>query len=209
MPDVYISGKITGSPNFIEKFDKAAKRFRDAGYEVINPAENPLCPSWEEYMKLDIKGLVTCHTVAVLDDWKDSRGACLEVSLAKELGLDVIDAATSEIIQDAYGFPTQNLKETVLQEAHRLVNGPRQKDYGHPFDDYTCTSGMFNCYLQKKYGYNYENFKGISAADNIVLMQLVKISREANQAKRDNMVDLAGYAECLWRVRVRETENMA
>lgn len=196
---IYLSGKMHGVPEMnFPKFNRHAKQLRNLGYEVLNPAENPPRSCWEEYMKLDITNMVTCDTVAVLDDWKNSRGARVEVKLARELGLRIIWAANLQEVE---------FTETVLEEADRLVNGDRQAAYGHPYDDYTCVADMMNPYLKKKYGYNFEKFKGLDAADTIIQMQLVKISREANAPKRDNMVDLAGYAQCLFMVREREAKS--
>lgn len=83
--------------------------------------------------------------------------------------------------------PAKNEKETALQEAQRLVHGDRGADYGHPIDDYTRTGRMWGAIL------------GIGDIDPRIcclMMAAVKISRECNKPKRDNRVDLAGYAEC-------------
>lgn len=197
---VYVSGKIAGLPEQEWKglFSKAANKLRYEGYSVINPAENPPRENWEEYMKYDIEGLVHCDYIAVLPNWKDSRGARIEVKLARELKIPVVEWDTFKPVED---------HPNILEEANHLVNGPRQASYGHPFDDYKCVADMFTAFLRKKYGYNFENLKQLEPADMIVSMQMVKISREANSSKRDNMVDLAGYAECLWMVRQREAQQ--
>lgn len=84
--------------------------------------------------------------------------------------------------------------ESVVQEAHRLVHGDRGAAYGHPYDDYARTVGTFNALT----GHS------LSVPDGLFFMMCVKLSRERNVAKRDNLVDLAGYAECLHMVRERE-----
>lgn len=194
---IYVSGKMRGLPDHgFALFNDASARLRAEGFEVFNPAENPEQPSWEEYMKYDLANLVKCDFVYVLDNWRDSRGARIEVRLARELKIPVISYTTRQPVEF----------ETVLEEADRLVNGARQEAYGHPHDDYTCATGMFNPYLRKKYGQNLERFNGLDAADGVVFMLCVKISREANMHKRDNMVDLAGYAQCLFMVKQREAE---
>lgn len=71
-----------------------------------------------------------------------------------------------------------------MQEAQRLTHGARNKDYGHPLDDYTRTAALWSAYL----GLN------IAPEQAAVCMCLVKVSRQANRPKRDNMTDLAGYA---------------
>ena len=82
-------------------------------------------------------------------------------------------------------------RESVLVEAHGLVHGDRNASYGHPLDDYTRTSGMVSAMLAHKLK------EPLTAEDLILIMCQVKISRQVNKAKRDNAVDLAGYAECL------------
>lgn len=77
-------------------------------------------------------------------------------------------------------------KETVLEEAQRLVHGQRNQDYGHPLDDYTRTAKMWSAIL----GFE------VTAEKAILCMCAVKISRQCNHPKRDNMTDLAGYAAC-------------
>lgn len=86
--------------------------------------------------------------------------------------------------------------ESVLEEAQRLVHGPRGADYGHPIDDYTRTGRMWGAIL------------GIPDIDPRVcclMMVAVKISREVNASKRDNRVDMAGYAECAQMITERQS----
>lgn len=77
------------------------------------------------------------------------------------------------------------MSETVLQEAQRLVHGDRQAAYGHPFDDFSRTAQLWAAIL------------GIPVSPEQVglCMIAVKISRQCNVPKRDNMTDAAGYAE--------------
>lgn len=77
------------------------------------------------------------------------------------------------------------MSETTLQEAQRLVHGNRGEDYGHPLDDFSKTASMWSVIL----GF------AVTAEQVGLCMACVKISRQLNRPKRDNMVDLAGYAE--------------
>jgi hypothetical protein len=87
------------------------------------------------------------------------------------------------------------MSESILEEAHRLTHGPRNKDYGHPLDDYTRTAALVSAMLAHKLK------APITAHEMALAMCCVKLSREMNAPKRDNAVDLAGYAwvarECL------------
>lgn len=49
-------------------------------------------------MRKDIESLLQCDMVAVLPGWETSKGATLEVNIAREIGLPVIDAETLEAI---------------------------------------------------------------------------------------------------------------
>jgi hypothetical protein len=79
---------------------------------------------------------------------------------------------------------------SVLTEAQGLVHGDRNAAYGHPLDDYTRTAGMVSAMLSGKLK------EPLTPEDLILVMCCVKLSRQINHPKRDNMRDLAGYAEC-------------
>ena len=94
MKRTYISGPMTGLPdaNYPE-FNRVARELRELGYQVENPAENPRCDSWAEYMRLAIAQLVQCDEIHMLRGWKQSRGARMEHGIARELGLVVSGAS--------------------------------------------------------------------------------------------------------------------
>ena len=76
--------------------------------------------------------------------------------------------------------------ETILEEAGRLVYGPRQVSYGPPSEDFTRTGRMWGAIL----GLDHD----VSPKEVGLCLAAVKISREVNAHKRDNLTDLAGYA---------------
>ncbi len=92
-PRIYLSGPMTGIDNYnFPAFNRAAEKLRSCGYDVINPAE--LCPNqtatWAECMRLDIKALCDCDTIALMPGWEKSSGAQLELHIAHRIGLDVV-----------------------------------------------------------------------------------------------------------------------
>lgn len=74
---------------------------------------------------------------------------------------------------------------SVLLEAHHIVTGARQQDYGPPARGHARTAQMWSDYL------------GVVITPRQVCMLniLQKISRDAHRPKRDNLVDIAGWAE--------------
>ena len=91
----------------------------------------------------------------------------------------------------------QPVKETILQEAARVVDGPRQSDYGHPLDNHNRTAAMWSAYL------------GITiTAEQVSIMNILqKCSRAAKRITRDTLVDVAGYARNVEMIQ-QETERL-
>jgi hypothetical protein len=90
---IYLSGPMTGLPdNNFPAFHAIAQALRDAGEDVVNPAEiNPDASlSWEECMRADIKALCDCDAIYLLPGWEKSKGAHLELHVAHRLGLKVL-----------------------------------------------------------------------------------------------------------------------
>lgn len=92
---VYISGKITGLDlaEAFNKFEHAENGFYELGYSPINPMKLQHTShdgKWESYMRLDIKHLMDCNAIYMLQGWHESKGAMLEYSLALQLGMLVL-----------------------------------------------------------------------------------------------------------------------
>lgn len=191
---------MTGLPEFnFPAFNAAAAAWRDAGWDVLNPAEafnGDTTRPYEEYVAHDIAMLQTVDAIAMLSGWNgaNARGSVWERAIAQTLlRIAVYDAGQPVLAE----YITVRRDETALQEAQRLVHGDRGRDYGHPIDDYTRTGRMWGALL------------GIGDIDPRIcclMMAAVKMSREVNAPKRDNRVDLAGYAECANMVAERQHE---
>lgn len=87
--------------------------------------------------------------------------------------------------------------ESILEEAGRLVDGHRGEHYGEPLDNHGATAEMFAVYLERKYGIRLP----LDAEDTCWFNILQKASRDAEKPNRDNLVDVAGYAENIQRIR--------
>jgi len=89
------------------------------------------------------------------------------------------------------------VERSVLREAEKLVYGDRGQDYGHPSIDFTRTGKMWGAIL------------GIDPVPDwkvALCMVALKISRECNTHKRDNLTDAAGYVETCRICRVNTAE---
>ena len=75
---IYIAGKITGDPDYKEKFDKAASIITRQGHTAINPAVAPAGLTKQDYMRLSFAEIDAADIVLFLNDWRDSAGAALE-----------------------------------------------------------------------------------------------------------------------------------
>lgn len=82
---IFISGKITGNPNYKEHFDKAEEELRQLGNIPINPTILPLGLSDTDYMKIGLSMLETCDAVYMLSNWENSKGATIEYNYARYL----------------------------------------------------------------------------------------------------------------------------
>lgn len=92
---LYLAGPMTGFEDFnFPAFNKMAAELRARGYVVENPAEHGVVDGadWADYMAYDLTRLGLCGQVAVLPGWENSKGARLEVHIARELGMKVMNA---------------------------------------------------------------------------------------------------------------------
>lgn len=80
---IYISGKITGLFDYKEKFDEVESKLKNMGHTVLNPTILPLGLEYDEYMNLSYAMIDCADGVYMLDNWKDSNGAKLEIEYAK------------------------------------------------------------------------------------------------------------------------------
>jgi uncharacterized protein DUF4406 len=94
MKKCYIAGKCTGLPEaeYRTNFRKAEIAVTILGYEPVNPVELPHehDKAWESYMKEAIAEMLRCDAVYALANWHLSKGAAIELRLARELGMTVL-----------------------------------------------------------------------------------------------------------------------
>jgi len=141
----------------------------------------PLDPGF--WQKQDDAVMSACDALAVLElpGWDSSVGVQHEAQCFEEAGKPVYCIKWHD---------TPVKRETVLEEAQRITTGDRDADYGHPAEHWKRTTGAINAI----YGTSFE------PRDWGYMMQIDKMARDQNRPKRDNLVDICGYARCIERV---------
>lgn len=99
---IYISGPITGTDDYMERFKAAEEKLTAAGHQVYNPAyANSFMPKgteYEEYMKVAFTLLEIADTIYMLEGWQDSRGANREYGYAKGKGYTIVEENNADRI---------------------------------------------------------------------------------------------------------------
>lgn len=94
---IYISGKITGTHDYLERFKAAEDTLKNDGWQVINPAALgdllPKATTYKQYLDYGIQLLGMCDAIYMLQGWEDSEGAKVEHQYAEAIGLVVIKEA--------------------------------------------------------------------------------------------------------------------
>lgn len=103
---IYIAGPMRGEPDLgFAALDKARDIWLAKGWEVVSPADldrehgfSPENPPGRDDMRFifanDLHELCFCDAIALLPRWFRSRGAVVELQVAKLLRLQVYDAFT-------------------------------------------------------------------------------------------------------------------
>lgn len=92
-------------------------------------------------------------------------------------------------------------EKPMLHQAHDLINGQRQKDYGDKLTNFSQIAMMVNGVIATKLQVP------LTAEDIALIMMCVKMARLAKSPDHyDSIVDIAGYAGCYERI-VAERKN--
>jgi len=83
------------------------------------------------------------------------------------------------------------MSESILIEAEAMVNGSRSVDYGSAHESFRKIGAIVGLIS------NTDDTPAITACKTLIAVKLV---RESNNHKRDNLVDLCGYTELLHRL---------
>jgi hypothetical protein len=93
--------------------------------------------------------------------------------------------------------PTPPKKESILQEAERLVNGPRAQAYGPASESFGRIAKIASAMMTPDdINHIYEESE-LTPVFICKILVALKIGRQCNKHGRDNLVDLGGYS-FLW-----------
>ena len=110
----------------------------------------------------------------------------------------MIECLCKKCVDKAYvmGHTHVPKPETILQEAQRIVMGDREGAYDHPSRNFERTAELLTAVLKGKLAPS----ATISLQDVALIMIMLKVARQIHKHGRDNLVDIAGYTECLARI---------
>jgi len=135
MTKVYLAGPMSGYPSCNHKeFARVTSILREAGYEVFSPAEydaksgfNPDTDKqkpFKHYMQVDLPEVMNAEAVILLKGWEKSKGANLEVKVAKECDIPIFEFFEKDdknwkvvLLQDLSPAYTKNIKKNIREAA--------------------------------------------------------------------------------------------
>ena len=82
-------------------------------------------------------------------------------------------------------------EKSILSEAEEIVNGSRHSDYGDAKESFGRVATIASVMTGKE----------LAPEDCCAVLMAVKLVRESFNHKRDNLVDLCGYAELMNRLK--------
>ncbi len=112
----YISGPISTTDDFEERFGRAEKRLNKTGVKTVNPVTlakslderlgaKPFSLPYSAYMRNDVVALSCfCDGIIMLPNWPESKGARLELSIARALGMEVLEMSEKGELQSLREF---------------------------------------------------------------------------------------------------------
>jgi len=122
-----------------------------------------------------------------------ARGGCCEGGRCHARPVDPPRGA-ERIASDEEDFPNVGFavpEDSILAEADKVAGQSRSRDYGHPYQNHERIAAIWNVQLGPKLN------APIEPREVALMMIGLKLAREVNSPKRDNILDIAGYVKCV------------
>lgn len=100
-----------------------------------------------------------------------------------EINEEVAVSSTERIIRQTF-ISGPDLNESVLQEAERIINGPRKEAYGPAKESFNKIAEGWGLIIGAP----------VTAKQVALCMIWLKVMRHTQSSGRDDLVDIAGYA---------------
>lgn len=194
----YLAGPMSGLPgNNAKAFEDAAENLRKRGYGIVSPVEldvdegtpHELAPGTPEYqaaLARDLCRVLEVDGIIVLPGWETSRGAALEVHIARELGKPVWAYPALEVLPERH--PSSARFHAILRELAGL-HDRKQADYGRGDDPFANVRGS------EEWGVPGWQGAMVRATDKVRRLQSFALTGTlANEGVIDAFDDLAVYA---------------
>jgi len=193
-----------------DNFDPTLEpKFANPAYCVVQPGMD-----FGKIIRRCFEAVMRCDEIVLLPGWENSVGAIAELFIAvwsgkrirlvvfeendrmKFVSTPAIDLATAiariQLARDETKQSKGADDEDILDIAARITRGDRQAVYGPPEQDFKKTADMWTGLFQYMLAEE-AKFEPRHVAMALICM---KMSREFHQRKKDNWVDIAGYARC-------------
>lgn len=162
--------------------------------------------SFDFWREFDLRMLGYCDELWILklDGWEESVGIKAEIEFAKSLGKRVVYFMPNEdFILGAKKLetaktviiPRKPLGQELFEEVSQIINFDRQGSYGKPEDSFGSIARRWTEYIHNTFLHG--QVTKLNAKDVAFMMMELKMARESNKHKRDNILDLFGYAALL------------
>lgn len=101
---LYVSGPMSGYDDRNRPtFNRVSEQLRRMGHVAVNPVDLDLMDpieaedDWHQFLKRDLKYLLPCDGVVLLDGWQYSRGARLEILTALQLDFQFFELRLDQL----------------------------------------------------------------------------------------------------------------
>lgn len=195
----YIAGPMSGYPEFnYPAFFAMENKLRDLGVtDILNPvyiANGETNHPYDFYIRHSLGMLIQAQSIVMLNGWKGSKGAELEYHTAKTMGIPIFNQDLEPHVEEILTEDEIN----IFEEAQKLILGARQAQYGSPKQNFTAIGRIWAALL---------SIPDIKPETVALMMVGLKIARQANLHKTDNLVDAIGYVGTIPLIRADTTSN--